>query len=113
MATIEKRLLNSKISYRVKIRLKGHPSETGTFERLTDSKIWARDTESKIAEGRYFGSQLAKKYTLSDAIRRYIDTVLVRKPKSLRDQKQQLMTWDSRLGAYTLANITPALSISM
>ena len=109
MATIEKRLVNGKISYRVKIRLKGQPTETATFERITDAKNWARDTESKIAEGRYFSSQLAKKYTLSDAIKRYIDTILIRKPKSLRDQKQQLLVWDKRLGDYTLANVTPAL----
>lgn len=49
MANIEKRTTDSgKISYRVKVRLKGFPTQTATFERLTDARKWAQHTESAI-----------------------------------------------------------------
>jgi len=42
MASIEKRTTSDgNTSYRVKVRLKGYPVQTGTFERLTDAKKWA------------------------------------------------------------------------
>ena len=36
MATIEKRTTDKGIAYRVKVRLRGFPPETATFERLTE-----------------------------------------------------------------------------
>ncbi|MDZ4219073.1 MAG: hypothetical protein U1D70_08645 [Methylobacter sp.] len=49
MATIEKRTADTgETSYRVKVRLKGHPIESATFQRLTDAKKWAAATESAI-----------------------------------------------------------------
>ena len=38
MATIEKRTTDKGIAYRVKVRLRGFPPETATFERLTDAQ---------------------------------------------------------------------------
>ena len=39
MASIQKRTANDgAISYRVQVRLKGHPTETASFERLTDGQ---------------------------------------------------------------------------
>jgi len=109
MATIEKRVLSGKTTYRVKIRLKGCPSVSGSFERLSDAKKWAQDIETQVREGRYFKTIYAKKYTLADAIDRYIENVLPSKPKLAKDQKQQLTRWKEELGHYTLANTTPAL----
>lgn len=109
MATIEKRVIGGKTKYRVKVRLKGFPEETATFERLTDAKTWASGMETKIREGRHQQNKAAQKYTLHDAIERYVETVLPRKPKLEKDQKQQLSIWDNALGEYTLVNITPAL----
>ena len=43
MAVIEKRRSTEHgTRYRVKIRLKGFPPQTATFERLTDAKRWAQ-----------------------------------------------------------------------
>jgi hypothetical protein len=39
MASIEKRISNDGMSnYRVKVRLRGYPIQTATFERLSDAK---------------------------------------------------------------------------
>jgi len=110
VANIEKRTIqDGKITYRVKVRLKGFPTQTATFERLTDARKWAQHTESAIREGRHFKTTEAKRHTLKEVIERYIKTVLPTKPKSAYTQAQQLRWWDEQLGQYVLADITPAL----
>lgn len=110
MANIQKRVSSKgKTSYRCLIRLKGHPSESATFDRLTDAKKWAQSTEAAIREGRYFKISESKKRTLSELISRYKDTVLPTKPKSEYEQSYQLGWWDKEIGNYLIADVTPAL----
>lgn len=110
MAAIEKRVsCDNKTSYRVKIRIKGYPTETATFERLTDARHWAQQTETAIRERRYFKTTEAKKHTLSEAIDRYVKQVLPQKPKCIKDQSGQLKWWKEAIGKFSLAEITPAL----
>ncbi len=52
MASIEKRNAGNKTTYRVKVRLKGYPTQTATFDRLTDAKKWTTATESAISNQR-------------------------------------------------------------
>lgn len=53
MATITKRTDNTGRAYdQVKVRLKGYPPQTETFDRLTDAKKWATQTEAAIRERR-------------------------------------------------------------
>ncbi len=111
MATIEQRKTKEgKVSYRVKIRMRGRPAQTATFERKTDAKRWAQDTESKIREGKYFDTAEAKRHTVADMIDRYTRDVLPAK-KSARDQARQLKWWKSEIGDYTLTDVTPALVV--
>lgn len=110
MGSIEKRTNHKQeTSYRVKVRLKGYPVQTATFERLTDARKWIQQTESAIREGRHFKLAEAKKHTLEEAIDRYVETILPNKPKSQYDQTIQLQWWKKAIGSYTLADITPAL----
>ena len=109
MATIEKRTAQGgAVSYRVKVRLKGKPSQSASFERLTDAKKWAASIESAIREGRHFTKAEAKRHTLADLIDRYTRDVLPSKREG-KKQTGQLQWWKAQLGAYTLADITPAL----
>lgn len=83
MANIEKRTgQDGKISYRVKIRLKGFPTQNATFDRLTDARKWAQQTESAIRDGRHFKTNESKRHTLAEAIERYISDVMPTKPKN-------------------------------
>lgn len=112
MASIEKRTTqNGKTSYRVKVRLKGYPVQTETFNRLTDAKKWAQQTEAAIREGRHFKTAEAKKHTLAEMVERYIKDVLPTKPKEADRQKNQLEWWKNQIGAYVLADITPAIIV--
>jgi len=113
MATIEKRLAkDGKVSYRVKIRLKGYPTQSETFKLLTQAKKWEKATESAINEGRYFKSNEAKKHTLTEMLDRYIKNIIPNKSKNLKhryNQRVQLEWWKSELGHHILDNVTPSL----
>jgi integrase len=109
MATIEKRTHEEGVTYRVKVRLKGYPTQTASFARLTDAKRWAQHTESAIREGRHFKKSESKRHTLTEAIDRYIKEILPNKPRSARSQALQLAWWKTQLGDYALGDITPAL----
>jgi integrase len=110
MANIEKRLnKDGKASYRVKIRLKGFPTQQATFERLTDARKWVQQTETAIREGRHFKTTEAKKHTLKEMIDRYIKDILPTKPKNMKNTLLHLTWWKEELGQYSLAEISPAL----
>lgn len=112
MANIEKRTTqDGKITYRVKIRLKGFPTQSATFERLTDARKYIQQTESAIRDGRHFKTNEAKRHNLNEAIDRYISDVMPTKPKNIRAQVGQLKWWKETLGNYSLADVTPALIV--
>ena len=109
MALIEKRMTDDgKISYRVRIRIKGSPQESATFARLTDAKKWVQSIESAIRENRHFKVSEAKRHTLSELIDRYCVNVLPNK-KSAKTQFQQLNWWKTKIGSRPLSDITPSL----
>ncbi len=112
MANIEKRTdQNGKTSYRVKIRLKGFPVQSATFDRLTDAKKWAASTESAIREGRHFKTTEAKKHTFADSIERYLSDVLPVKftSKEQRNRRPILAWWRAELGAHVMADLESPL----
>jgi integrase len=109
MATFTKRTDSTgAVSYKVEVRLKGYPAQRTTFTRLTDARKWAQATEAAIREGRHFKTTEAKKHTLADLVDRYAREVLPSK-KDGAHQGRQLDWWKDQLGAYALADLTPAL----
>ncbi|MCG9065045.1 site-specific integrase [Laribacter hongkongensis] len=108
MASIEKRRASDGvISYRVKVRMKGHPPETATFTRLTDAKAWAAKIESSIREGRHFQLSAAKRHTLSQLISSYRESGM-QHIKNPRHRLPHLEWWDKKIGFVSLAELTPA-----
>ncbi len=112
MPTIETRNnADGTISYRAKVRLKGFPVQTATFERKTDAKEWAKKTETDIKDGKYFKTAEAKKHTLSELIDRYLDYIEKRNPKRHGDVKRLLEWWKAQIGVYSLSEISKPLII--
>ncbi len=111
MATIEKRAeAGGAIAYRAKVRLRGHPTQTATFKRLTDAKKWATQTEAAIREGRHFRTAEAQRHTVRELCERYIRDVLPTKaPGTQTPQKTQLEWWSAQIGDYALAHCTAPL----
>ncbi len=109
MANIETRT-DSKgdVSYRVKVRLRGHAPVSKTFERLTDAKIWAVQTEADIRSGRSFKNPESRKRTFAEMIDRYTKNVLPNKrERSQKAQKKHFAYWRERFGHYVIADVTP------
>ena len=113
MAHIEKRESEDgkSVTYRVQVKLKGHPVQNATFERVTDAKRWAVQTKAAIREGRYFKTAEAKKHTVSDLIDLYLETRVPHKQSDHKQQRQQLDWWRGQIGAYAIADVTPALVV--
>ena len=110
MATIEKReTAEGKISYRVKIRLKGTPQQTASFARKTDARLWVQQTEAAIREGRFFKTVEAKRHTLADLVDRFNENELPKIPRSGQIIGPQLIWWKNQIGYLPLAEVTPAV----
>lgn len=112
MATIERRTSkDGKVTYRVKVRMLGHPPENATFTSLTKAKRWAQDTESAMRDGRHFKTQEARKHTLGDLIDKYIKVALPANEKHAAITKAQLLWWKERIGVKLLSDISSAVIV--
>lgn len=105
VATITKRTGKNGTSYKVQIRLKGHPAETASFDRLTDAKRWAAQTETAIRQGRHFG--IARRRTFTELADKYQATI--GHLKSADARTPHLAYWCSAFADLVLEDITPAL----
>jgi integrase len=109
MATITvRRTEEGKRHYQVKVRLKGYPPQAATFRRKKEAERWAQATEAALRERRYFKAVEAERHTVSETIDRYLTEVLPTK-RSARSQRAQFLWWERELGAFTLADLTPAM----
>ncbi len=110
MATIRERIdASGKKSYHVQIRIKGFPPQTQTFETKTASRQWAAHVESELRAGRYMPLAEAQRHTVKELLEEYRTKILAPlKPKEVRNQGPQLDWWIEKLGAYSLADLTPA-----
>lgn len=110
MAYIQKRKTSDgKTHYRVQVRLKGYPTASATFERKTDAKQWAQQTETEMRQGRYFQTYESKKHTVAEVIDRYIENIIPTKPKNAQSRTAQLLWWKKQIGHVLLSDLTPAL----
>ena len=108
MANIEERTkTDGSTVYRVKVRLKGHPTQSASFKRKTDAKKWLQNTESAIREGRHFKTTEAKRHTFGEMIGRYRKNILPQKSEVMQtEQYRQLEWWNEQLENLLLADVT-------
>jgi integrase len=111
MAAIVRRISkDGNITRLVRVRRKGYPPQTATFQRLSDAKKWAHITEAAVLEGKHFPTTGAKRHTLAELIDRYSRDVLPGKSRSSqRVQVLQLRWWKANLGERLLSNVSPAI----
>ena len=114
MASIQKRTATDHegrqhTSYRAQVRKRGFPPVTATFERKTDADKWARETEADMSRRRYFPQHEAERHTLADLVERQLEGIKVDRPHDYERQRVILGWWKDKLGAYTLATVTPDL----
>lgn len=110
MATIEKRVAkDGKVSFRVKVRIKGCPELSETFSTRTAAKEWAEKTQSDIRGGMRLIAREAKKRTFEELVDLYINKVLPYKGNGAIDTKRHLEIWRRLIGKYALININPKM----
>ena len=98
MASIKKRVSKSgEVSFRVQVRLKGHPTAYATFKRKTDAGKWAQSTEAAMRERRYFKTSIAQKHNVAEMIDRYIEKLKRERPKRYKDTATTLEWWKQNL----------------
>ncbi len=76
MADIRKR---GDYQWQVRIRRKGHPSQTRTFDTKVQAEAWARQIEGEMDRGVFVSRKEAENTTLSEALARYEREVTVKK----------------------------------
>ncbi|MGD9711335.1 MAG: hypothetical protein AB7V46_04620 [Thermomicrobiales bacterium] len=72
MATVREK---ARRQWRVKIRRKGWPFQSGTFRTRKEAQAWARKTESEMDRGLFVDQTAAREMTLAELIRAYIEGV--------------------------------------
>lgn len=108
MATIDRRKGKNGITYRARVRVRGH-TVAASFRRKTDALDWARQIETDLKRGKLVPSSQALRRTFSDMVERYLDEVLPAKRHN-KDQKnptRHLNWWRRQLGRLPLVDITP------
>ena len=98
---------NGKDTYTVTIRLKGLPTQSATFDRLTDARKWSHSMESALREGRLSTSIEAKRHTLSEVIDRFLLDPSI-KNKTKETYRPWLMWWKDEIGNLKLIDVTPS-----
>lgn len=110
MAWVQKRKKkDGRVTYTALIRIKGYPSMSATFDRLSDANLWIQENEAPMKKGKHIKDFEAKKHTFSDMVERYIKNELPNRKSDHQKFKMQLNWWKGKLGAYLLNDITPQI----
>lgn len=116
MAYIQKRVHpkteknpKGKVTYRVRIRMKGAPEMSESFPQKRQAIEWGLRMESEIKAGRYFGKEEQKERTFGEFIDRYIAIELPKNPRAFVKLKMQLTWWRDQLKEYFLCHVTPSM----
>jgi integrase len=102
MADIRKR---GPYQWQVRVRKKGYPSQTRTFNTKAEAEAWAATTESEMTRGIFVSRKEAENTTLSEAIERYISEVIPTKKQQRREKNRAIALQKFSLAKYSLASI--------
>jgi integrase len=91
--------------WQAKIRRKGLPTQSRTFERKMDAEAWARDIENKMDRGIFVDRSAAENTTLHGALERYELEVSIFKDGH-DVEKWRIKQWkDDKLSQCSLASL--------
>lgn len=108
-AITERKGKTGRITYRVQVRIQGHPPAFRTFQRRSDARLWAQQIEAAIRRGEALPTPENRKRLFRELADRYLQIVERRNPSALAKQRQIMEWWKRQLGHYYLANVTPAV----
>ena len=102
MATFEQRANGT---WRAKIRKKGYPSLSASFDTKAEAQRWASEIEGDMSRKRFVDTREAEGTTVADAFKRYAREVSAQK-KGARQELTRINTWsESKYGTKSLAEL--------
>ena len=102
MASIARR---GNLQWRARVRIKGYPVQTRTFEIRIEAEAWDKITESEMVRGVFVSRKEAENTTLDEALERYEREVLSKK-KGYGREKTRIKNWrEHDLAKRSLASI--------
>lgn len=105
MATIEQRPNGT---WRTKIRKKGYPELSASFDTKAEAQRWAAEIEGDMSRKRFVDTREADRTTLKEALQRYEREVTVNK-KGAVQEKTRINTWsESKYGSKSIAELRSA-----
>lgn len=108
MATIvARKTKDGKTVYRVEVRIKGFKPASAHFEKKSDAKEWAINTEAAIKQDKYFKNSEGDGKTLHDLLDRYLRDEMPHRNRSTNNIRQ-LKWWRKELGPLFLTHIRPS-----
>lgn len=102
MASITKR---GELQWQVKVRRKGYPPQSATFNTRSEAEKWARSVESDMDKGIYVDNTEAQRTTLFEALERYLREVTPRKKGHYAETKRIERWQKHRLAKCSLAGV--------
>jgi Site-specific recombinase XerD len=90
MATFERRAGN----WRAKVRRRGYPTQTATFDSRAEAEAWARDVEGEMDRGVFKPRREAERTTLYEALTRY-EKEYIPQLKSWRSARSMIKLWQA------------------
>lgn len=113
MSDIQKRKKkDGTYSYTARVRIKGFPQQTMTFNKLTLAKEWLKKTETQLQQGLINPTYNAQQRTITQIIEQFeLNELPKRKPKAQEEFKMVLTWFKKEIGAYSLAGITTEILV--
>jgi len=105
MATFTKR---GDLQWQAKIRRKGYPQQSKTFDTKADAEKWARSIEREMDLGRFVSSAEAESTTFSEALDRYEREIASNKRGAMQEKSIIRQLRDSWLAKRPLAGVRRA-----
>lgn len=63
-------------TWRVRIRKRGHPTQTANFATEAEARAWGAEIEARYATGNRADQRIAEKTTLKDLLQRYLEEII-------------------------------------
>ena len=102
MASIQR---NKSGNWESRIRKRGYPQQTATFDTKAQAREWANKIEDEIARGRFVDRREAESTTLGEALDRYLHEVTPQKRSADREKRNARVVHISKIAAMSMALI--------
>jgi len=110
MGTITRRTDNvGRATYQVKIRRKGYPSASQTFDDKLAAETWMQETEAAMTRGAFIDPTPARDTTLDDLLRRYTEEVSPHKRGHEVERIRLAFLLRQPIALTTLANLSASM----